>query len=111
MLGYPATPALFTAAYLYGREPAGLAETDPGTGEDLSGSSNSFDGGFIEVDWVPFSVSSYNATPWLFFARGELVRFRHGSGDTDGGTLGVRRYLALGPRASASIHLEATSTG
>jgi hypothetical protein len=106
MLGYPATPAFFTAAYLYGREPAGLAETDPGTGEDLSGSSNSFNGGFIEVDWVPFSVSSYNATPWLFFARYDLVRYRHGSGDTDGGTLGVRRYLALGPRASAGIHLE-----
>ena len=66
----------------------------------------SFNGGFAEVDWVPFSESSYTATPWLFFGRYDLVRFKHGTGDVDGGTIGVRRYLALGPRAAAALHIE-----
>ena len=39
--------------------------------------------------------------------RYDLVRFGHGVGDVDGGTIGVRRYIALGPRASAAIHIEA----
>jgi hypothetical protein len=34
------------------------------------------------------------------------VRFANGPGDTDGGTFGIRRYLALGPRASAALHAE-----
>jgi len=34
------------------------------------------------------------------------VRYRRGAGDSDGGTIGVRRYLALGPRASAAVHVE-----
>ncbi len=106
MMGYPATPAFFTVAYLHGRDAAGLIQPNPATGEDLSGSANSFNGGFIELDWVPFSVPSYNATPWLLFARYDVVRYRRGSGDTDGGTLGVRRYLAIGPRAAAAVHLE-----
>jgi hypothetical protein len=106
MLGYPATPAFFTLAYLYGRDEVGLIEPNADTGEDFSGRSNSFNAGFAELDWVPFSVSSYNATPWLVFARYDVIRYRRGSGDTDGGTLGVRRYLAIGPRASAAIHLE-----
>jgi hypothetical protein len=42
----------------------------------------------------------------MIFARWDVVRFKRGSGDTDGGTLGVRRYLALGPRASVAIHVE-----
>jgi hypothetical protein len=106
MMGYPATPALFTVAYLHGRDEAGLIGPNEATGEDFTGRAISFDGGFAELDWVPFSVSSYNATPWLFFARYDLLRYQVGSGDTAGGTLGVRRYLALSPRASAAIHLE-----
>lgn len=106
MMGYPATPAFFTVAYLHGRDSAGLIQPNPDTGEDLSGNANSFNGAFVELDWVPFSESSYNATPWLLFARYDVVRYAHGSGDTDGGTLGVRRYLAIGPRAAAAIHLE-----
>lgn len=107
MFGYPSTPALFTAAYMYGRENAGLAQgTDAVSGADLSTVTNSFHGGFLEVDWVPFSVVEYNATPWLFFARYDIVRYNHGAGDLDGGTLGARRYLALGPRAAMAIHVE-----
>jgi hypothetical protein len=106
MLGHPTTPALFTVAYMYGNHSAGLIQPNGDTGEDFSGRSNSFNGGFVEVDWVPLSEPSYNATPWLVFARYDLVRYQHGSGGTDGGTLGVRRYLAIGPRAAAAIHLE-----
>jgi len=106
MLGYPATPALFTAAFMYGREEAGLAGTDPATATDLSGQSNSFTGGFLELDWVPFAEVSYNSTPWLFFARYDFVRYATGSGDYDGGTLGVRRYLAFGPKGAMAIHAE-----
>jgi hypothetical protein len=106
MLGYPSTPALFTVAWLHGRESAGLGGLDPGTGLDLTDRVNAFDGGFVELDWVPTVRSDYDATPWLVFARYDLVRYRHGSGDLDGGTFGVRRYLALGPRAAAAIHLE-----
>ncbi|HTN53367.1 MAG TPA: hypothetical protein VML50_13255 [Anaeromyxobacter sp.] len=98
LMGYPSTPLFWTVAYLYGKENAGLA----GDGS----AANSFNGGFAEVDWVPFSESSYDATPWMFFGRYDLVRFQHGPGDTDGGTIGARRYLALGPRASAAIHVE-----
>ncbi len=98
MMGYPSTPLLFTVAYMYGREDAGLA----GDGS----AANSFNGGFAELDWVPFSRPRYDATPWLFFARYDLVRFRHGLGDVDGGTIGAKRYIALGPRAAAAIHVE-----
>ncbi len=99
MVGHPSTPLLFTIAYMYGREAAGLAG-------DASG-ENSFNGGFAEVAWVPFTVARYDATPWMFFGRYDLVRFGHGVGDVDGGTIGARRYIALGPRASAAIHVEA----
>jgi len=105
-LGYPAAPAFFTVAYIYGRENAGLAGTDPNTNEDLSAIVNTFNSGFIELDWVPYTVAGYVATPWLIFAKYDVVRFKYGSGDTDGGTVGVRHYLAMGPRASAAIHLE-----
>ncbi len=106
MMGHPATPVFFTVAYIYGREKAGLASGTAASGFDLSTESNSFNGGFAEVDWVPFSQPRYNATPWLFFGRYDLVRFRRGAGDVDGGTIGVRRYLGLSPRASAAIHVE-----
>lgn len=109
LMGNAATPLFFTVAYQHGTEAAGLAESgtiDPATGVDLSTVSNSFNGGFAELDWVPFAESSYNSVPWLFFARYDAVRFQRGTGDVDGGTIGVRRYLALGPRASAAIHLE-----
>jgi hypothetical protein len=98
LMGHPSTPLLFQVAYIHGREEAGLA----GDGS----ASNSFNGGFAEVDWVPWSISSYDAIPWMFFGRYDLVRFQHGVGDFDGGTIGARRYLALGPRASAAIHIE-----
>ena len=105
MLGYPATPASSSPSPTStADEPAGLAETT-GTGEDLSG-SNSFNGGFIEVDWVPFSVSSYTATPWLFFARYDLVRFRprlrrHRRRDARGSPIPRARTAC-----AAAIHLE-----
>ncbi len=108
-LGYPATPAFFTVAYIYGREAKGLVEpgtTNPYTGADLTDVANSFNSAFAEVDWVPFSETRYDATPWLFFARYDVVRFRTGTGDTNGGTIGARKYLALGPRAAAAVHLE-----
>ncbi|GEJ56792.1 hypothetical protein [Anaeromyxobacter diazotrophicus] len=101
MLGYPSTPAFFTVSYINGREEAGLAPSDQGSGD-----ANHFNGGFAEVDWVPFTSSSYDATPWVFFARYDLVRYARGPGDLDGGTFGIRRYLALGPRASAAVHAE-----
>ena len=108
LMGNASTPLFFTLAYQYGREDAGLAA--PGTidtdGTDLNTVSNSFNGGFLELDWVPFADSSYNSVPWLFFARYDMVRYERGTGNVDGGTVGVRRYLALGPRASAAIHLE-----
>jgi hypothetical protein len=98
IMGYPSTPLLFQVAYVHGREEAGLA----GDGSAAA----SFDGGFAEVDWVPWSVSSYAATPWMFFGRYDVVRHRRGPGDFDGGTVGARHYLALGPRAAAAIHVE-----
>ena len=107
IFGYPATPFLVTAAYLYGREDAGLASgTDPTTGIDLATRANSFNGAFVEVDWVPVSAVAYNATPWMIFARYDAVRYKVGAGDVDGFTIGVRRYLAFGPRASLALHLE-----
>jgi hypothetical protein len=105
--GYPATPFIVTVVYHHGSEAAGLSSAvDPVTGVDLSTVSNSFDGGFVEVDWVPFTVSTYVGTPWVFFAKYDVIRYERGAGDLDGGTLGVRHYLALGPRAAAAIHAE-----
>jgi hypothetical protein len=109
LMGNATTPLFFTVAYQHGTEAAGLADptaVDPATGVNLSTVSNSFNGGFAELDWVPFAESSYNSVPWLFFARYDAVRFQRGTGNVDGGTVGARRYLALGPRASAAIHLE-----
>jgi hypothetical protein len=107
ILGHPATPLFFTVAFQWGREEEGLASgADPDDGTDLATVTNSFTGGFVEVDWVPVSESSYDATPYVIFARYDMVRPERGGSDLDGGTIGVRRYLALGPRASAAIHLE-----
>jgi hypothetical protein len=107
ILGNPSTPLFFTLSFIHGQEAKGLASgTDPVTGLDYSTTSNSFNGGFLELDWVPWSVASENATPWFFFGRYDAVRMKHGPGDSDGFTVGARRYLALGPRASAAVHLE-----
>lgn len=107
VLGHPATPFLVTAAYIYGKEDAGLASgTDPATGIDLATQANTFNGFFVEVDWVPVSAVAYNATPWMIFARYDAVRYKTGPGDVDGFTVGVRRYLAFGPRASMAFHAE-----
>lgn len=107
ILGNPATPLLVTAAYIHGAEVKGLASgTDPVSGVDYATVSNSLDGGFLELDWVPWALSSYAATPWAFFARYDAVRVKRGPGNSDGFTAGARRYLALGPRASAAVHIE-----
>jgi hypothetical protein len=120
ILGNPSTPLFFTLAYLHGQEPKGLASgIDASKGTDYSTVSNSFNGGFLEIDWVPWSEASENATPWMFFARYDAVTYKYGGkgtvpdpavepipGDTSGFTVGARRYLALGPRASAAIHVE-----
>lgn len=105
--GYPATPFIVTAVYQHGREAAGLASgIDPVSGVDLATVANTWNGGFVEVDWVPFTVATYVGTPWVLFAKWDAIRYDRGAGNLDGGTLGVRRYLAMGPRASAAIHLE-----
>ncbi len=107
IFGYPATPFMVTAAYIHGREDAGLASgTDPTTGVDLATQANSFNGAFVEVNWVPVAAVAYNATPYLVFARYDMVRYKTGPGDVDGFTIGVRRYLAFGPRASMALHAE-----
>ncbi len=106
-LGYPSTPFIVTAFFMHGREDAGLATgLDPVTGNDLSTAANSFNGGFVEIDWVPYTEASYVGTPWVIFAKWDAIRYDHGAGNLDGGTLGVRRYLVMGPRAAAAIHLE-----
>lgn len=97
ILGNPATPFFFTLAVIHGQDAAELS---------AGGVKNSYNGGFLEVDWVPWAVSQYAATPWAFFARYDAARYKNGPGDVDGFTLGARRYLALGPRASAAVHLE-----
>jgi hypothetical protein len=102
LLGYPSTPFQWQVAYLYGQESAGAS----GAGSPAA----HFSGGWLEVNWVPWTENDYNATPWLLFARYDFVRQGAGPGDFDGATLGARRYLAVGPRASAAVHLE-VSTG
>jgi hypothetical protein len=107
IMGEASTPLFVTGTWLYGQESKGLASgVDPINGEDVSTRAADFQGGFLEADWVPWVEPRYDATPWLFFARYDAVRYRHALGDVDGYTLGARRYLALGPRASAAIHLE-----
>jgi hypothetical protein len=101
LLGYPATPFQWQVVYMYGQEAAGLG--GPGT------PAAHFSGGWLELNWVPVTQNDYNATPWLLFGRYDLVRQGNGPGDFDGFTLGARRYLAVGPRASAAIHLEVSS--
>jgi hypothetical protein len=106
-LGYPATPFIVTAAYQHGSEAAGLSSAvDPVSGVDLSTVANTFNGAFVEVDWVPYTVSTYVGTPWVLFAKYDVIRFERGAGDLDGATFGVRRYLAMSPAAAAAIHAE-----
>jgi hypothetical protein len=100
-LGYPSTPLQWQAVYMYGQEAAGAS----GAGTPKA----HFSGGWLELDWVPVSRLDYNATPWLLFGRYDLVRQGDGPGDFDGLTLGARHYLAVGPRASAAVHLEVSS--
>jgi hypothetical protein len=101
-------PLILNAVAMVGNENAGLSSgTDPVSGEDLSTRSNDFKGGFLEADWIPVVSDQYAATPWAIFGRYDVVRYRNAVGDVDGYTLGVRRYLVLGPRASAAIHVEA----
>jgi hypothetical protein len=98
LLGYPATPFQWQAVYMYGQEAAGLNGVDSAKAH--------FSGGWLELNWVPVSRNDYNANPWLLFGRLDFVRQGEGPGDFNGLTLGARRYLAVGPRASAAIHLE-----
>ncbi len=110
IFGNPATPLLATAVWMQGREDAGLgAPPDPAfpSNTDPTAPSLTYSGGFLELDWVPWADSSYNASPWMFFGRYDVLRYKSGvPGDTDGFTVGARRYLAVGPRASAAIHVE-----
>jgi hypothetical protein len=101
LLGYPSTPFQWQVAYMYGQEAAEVS--GPGT------SKAHFSGGWLEVNWVPVTENALNATPWLLFARYDLVRQGEGPGNFEGLTLGARRYLAVGPRASAAVHLEVSS--
>lgn len=97
IFGYPSTPFVVNATYVYGKDDAALGG-DP--------DNSSFQGGFVEVNWVPVSDLEYDATPWLVFARYDAVKYKSGPGDLSGVTAGVRRYLALGPRASMALHVE-----
>jgi hypothetical protein len=101
LLGYPATPFQYQVVYMYGKEAAGLGGPDTPEAH--------FQGGWLELNWVPVSQLDTNANPWLLFGRYDFVRQGDGPGDFDGVTLGARRYLATGPRASAAIHLEVSS--
>lgn len=97
ILGNAATPLFWAVAYIHGQDAAELS---------AGGVKNSFNGAFLEVDWVPWSEPDYVATPWVFFARYDTAKYKSGPGDVNGFTVGARRYLALGPRASAAVHLE-----
>jgi hypothetical protein len=97
VIGDPASPLQWQVAFLHGQESAGATPGAP---------KATFSGGWLELNWVPISRNDYNATPYLVFARYDMVRQGEGPGDFDGLTLGVRRYLAVGPRASAAVHLE-----
>jgi hypothetical protein len=101
VLGDAAAPLQVQVAYMYGQESAGISGPDT--------AKATFSGGWLELNWVPISRNDYNATPYLVFARYDLVRQGEGPGDFDGLTVGVRRYLAVGPRASAAVHLEVSS--
>jgi hypothetical protein len=97
ILGNAATPLFVTIAWIRGQDAAELS---------AGGVKNSYNAFFVEADWVPWSVPDYVATPWVFFARYDAARYKNGPGDVNGFTVGARRYLALGPRASAAVHLE-----
>ena len=99
LLGYPSTPLFFTVAYIYGRENAGLASGTAPDGSDLSASANHFNSGFAELDWSPF-------IELVGFLRYDAVRYGTPPGDVDAGTIGLRYYLVIAPRASMALHLE-----
>jgi hypothetical protein len=100
LLGHPSTPVYWSAAWMKGQESADFTPGSP---------SPSFSGGWVEADWVPWSDMSYVATPWMFTARYDFVKQSSGPGDFTGVTVGARRYLAFGPRASTAIHVEYSS--
>jgi hypothetical protein len=113
VFGSMAAPFQWTVVGMGGKEEASSPDADP----RVATVDNHFTGGFAEIDWVPFAEIAANPTPWALFARYDVVRYGaprspDGSptttqpGDLDGFTVGVRRYLAVGPRASAALHLE-----
>lgn len=102
IFGYPATPFYWTAAVIHGSENADLSTAGP-AGEPASGT---FTGGYLEVNWVPFAEVASNTTPWVIIGRYDQVRYKRGPGDLDAYRLGLRRHMALGPRASLAIHGE-----
>lgn len=101
VFGPAAAPFQWTVVGMGGKEQA----SDP-AGATFPTVANRFGGGFAEIDWVPFAEVADNPTPWAIFARYDLVRYRTGPGDVDGFTVGTRRFLSVGPRASAALHLE-----
>jgi hypothetical protein len=107
MLGYPSTPFVVTAAYIYGHEGAGFFDpAEQVTSTGAGGGGRGFNGAFVEADWVPVSDVSDDPTPLMLFARYDGVRYETGPGKLDGVTVGLRHYLSLGPRASVAMHLE-----
>jgi hypothetical protein len=102
IFGSASTPFMWTAVATRGQEEASAPDVDPAAATE----KNTFTGGYLEVLWVPFADVAYNATPWALFARYDTVRYEHGPGDFDGVAVGVRRQLALGPRAALAVHVE-----
>lgn len=102
IFGSATTPFLWTAVALHGREEASAPDVAPGVATE----KNAFTGGYLEVLWVPFAEVSSNPTPWALVARWDVIRYRHGPGDLDAVVAGVRRQLALGPRAALAIQAE-----
>ena len=101
--GSPSTPVYWTAVYMRGQEQASAPDVDPA----FATVDNSFNGGYLEIIWVPFAEMANDATPWALFGRYDVVRYAKGKElDFDGVTAGVRRLLAVGPRASMGVHFE-----
>ena len=100
--GSPTTPLYWTAVYMRGQEAASAPDASVATVD------NSFDGGYLELIWVPWANVATNATPWQIIGRYDVVRYEKklADHDFDGVLLGVRRLLAVGPRASAALHFE-----
>lgn len=101
--GSPSTPFHWTAVYMRGQEEASAPDVDPA----FATVDNGFNGGYLELIWVPYAELESNATPWAIFGRYDVVRYEKGKEqDYDGVTAGVRRLLAIGARASMGLHFE-----